>query len=125
MSASQPVSSRRQFLARSATAAAALGFPAIVSSRSPNEKLNLVFIGVGGRGASNVKELTGVALYTPPRGKNAAKPDAGAQPPPAMEPRENVVAICDVNGENLDRAGVAFPKAQKFRDCLLYTSRCV
>ena len=115
MSASQPVSSRRQFLSRSATAAAALGFPAIVSSRSPNDKMNLVFIGVGGRGAANIKELTGVALYTPPRGKDA-KPDAGAQPPPAMEPRENVVALCDVNGENLDRAGTAFPKAQKFRD---------
>lgn len=121
MSASLPVFSRRQFLASSAASAAALGFPAIVSSRSPNEKLNLVFIGVGGRGASNVKELTGVALYVPPRGKNAdkagkPKADAGAQPPTPMEPRENVVAICDVNGENLDRAGAAFPKARQFRD---------
>jgi hypothetical protein len=41
--------SRRQFLARSATAAAAFGFPAIVHSRSPNAKLNVVFIGVGKR----------------------------------------------------------------------------
>ena len=54
-----------------------MGFPAIVSSRSPNEKLNLVFIGVGGRGAANIKELTGVALYTPPRGKDA-KPETKA-----------------------------------------------
>ena len=65
MSASQPLSSRRQFLTHSATAAAAFGFPAIVSSRSPNAKLNLVFIGVGGRATGNIKELTGVTLYNP------------------------------------------------------------
>jgi predicted dehydrogenase len=120
MSANPPVSSRRQFLTRSATAAAAFGFPAIVRSRSPDDKLNLVFIGVGGRGAGNIKELTGIPLYTPPRGNNAKKDakkaDAGAQPPPPLESRENVVALCDVNGENLDRAGATFPKARKFRD---------
>ncbi len=116
MSATQPVSSRRQFITRSATAAAAFGFPAIVSSRSPNAKLNLVFIGVGGRGAGNIKDLTGIPLYVPPRGNNAKKSGAGEQPPPALEPRENVVALCDVNGENLDRASAAFPKARKFRD---------
>ena len=118
MSTSQPVSSRRQFLTRSATAAAAFGFPAIVSSRSPNAKLNLVFIGVGGRATGNIKELTGVTLYNP---KTAAKKDpkkAGeaVQPPPPVEPRENVVALCDVNGENLDRAAAAFKGAKKFRD---------
>lgn len=116
MSTSQPTSSRRQFLARSATAAATLGFPAIVSSRSPNDKLNLVFIGTGGRATSNIKELTGVALYSPPRGKDAKPAAAAPPPPPVTESRENVVALCDVNGENLDRAGAAFPKAQKFRD---------
>jgi len=120
MSPNQPVSSRRQFLARSATAAAAFGFPSIVSSRSPNDKLNLVFIGVGGRGAGNIKDLTGVPLYTPPRANNAKK-DAGkagpgAQPPPPPEPRENVIALCDVNGENLDRAAATFKGAKKFRD---------
>lgn len=120
MSANQPVSSRRQFLTRSATAAAAFGFPAIVSSRSPNDKLNLVFIGVGGRGAGNIKDLTGIPLYTPPRGNNAKKDakktEAAAPPPPPLEPRENVIALCDVNGENLDRAGAAFKGAKKFRD---------
>jgi predicted dehydrogenase len=116
MSATQPVSSRRQFITRSTTAAAAFGFPAIVSSRSPNAKLNLVFIGVGGRGAGNIKDLTGIPLYVPPGGNNAKKSGAGEQPPPALEPRENVIALCDVNGENLDRASAAFPKARKFRD---------
>ena len=43
-----PAFSRRDFLARGALAsAAALGFPAIVRSRSPNAKVNLAFIGVG------------------------------------------------------------------------------
>lgn len=118
MSANQP-SSRRQFLTRSATAAAAFGFPAIVSSRSPNEKLNLVFIGVGGRGAGNIKDLTGIPVFSPPRNnakKDAKKAEPAAQPPPPLEARENVSALCDVNGENLDRAGAAFPKARKFRD---------
>lgn len=117
MSASHPISSRRQFLTRSATAAAAFGFPAIVSSRSPNAKLNLVFIGVGGRATGNIKELTGVALYNPKTAKkNPKKADEVVQPPPPIEPRENVVALCDVNGENLDRAGDAFKGAKKFRD---------
>jgi hypothetical protein len=105
MSANPPVSSRRQFITRSATAAAAFGFPAIVSSRSPNAKLNLVFIGVGGRGAGNIKDLTGVALYNPKTRqttpKRLVKPCNSRRP---IEPRENVVALCDVNGENLDRA---------------------
>ncbi|MBE2282743.1 MAG: Gfo/Idh/MocA family oxidoreductase [Prosthecobacter sp.] len=118
MSANQPVSSRRQFIARSATAAAAFGFPAIVSARSPNAKLNLVFIGVGGRATGNIKELTGVTLYNPKVAakKNPKQPDAAVQPPPPVEPRENVVALCDVNGENLDRAAEAFKGAKKFRD---------
>lgn len=118
MSAHQPVSSRRQFLTRSATAAAALGFPAIVSSRSPNAKLNLVFIGVGGRATGNIKELTGVTLYNPKAAakKSPKQGDAAVQQPPPVEPRENVVALCDVNGENLDRAAEAFKGAKKFRD---------
>lgn len=114
MSPNQPFSSRRQFLACGATAAAAFGFPAIVSSRSPNDKLNLVFIGVGGRGAGNIKDLTGMAMYQPK--KEPKKGEPNVQPPPPFEPRENVVALCDVNGENLDRAGEAFKGAKKFRD---------
>ena len=107
---SQPLSSRRQFLAQgSLLAGAALGFPAIVSSRSPNAKLNLAFIGVGGRGAANIKSLVGTTLY--PKGlKN------GEAAPKQEEPTENVVAICDVNGMNLEVAAGAFPKAKAYRD---------
>ncbi len=101
----KPDFSRRDFLARGAlVSAAALGFPAIVSSRSPNAKVNLAFIGVGGRGAANLMGLVGVSTA-------ARKGD-----PAATEPSENVVALCDVNGQNLDRAAQLFPKAKTFRD---------
>jgi predicted dehydrogenase len=100
-----PDFSRRDFLARGALAsAAAFGFPAIVSSRSPNAKVNLAFIGVGGRGASNLMGLVGVSTA------------ARKGEPMANEPTENVVALCDVNGQNLERAAQLFPKAKTFRD---------
>lgn len=102
---SKPDFSRRDFLARGALASvAAFGFPAIVSSRSPNAKVNLAFIGVGGRGAANLMGLVGVST--------AARKGA----PAAAEPSENVVALCDVNGQNLDHAARLFPKAKTFRD---------
>ena len=66
--------SRRRFLKQAAVAGAALAAaPAFVSSKSTNEKLNVVVIGCGGRGAGNLKEVLG----------------------------ENVVALCDVNEQNL------------------------
>ena len=51
-------SSRRRFLQRSvfATGASVLGFPAVVSSKSPNSKMNIGFIAAGGRGGSHVAE---------------------------------------------------------------------
>ena len=103
--------SRRQFLARSASAAASFGFPAIVHSRSPNAKLNVVFIGVGGRGASNIVGVTGMSVVPPKPAKEGAK-----APPAPKVPDENVIALCDVNGMNLDRAASVFPGAQTFRD---------
>jgi len=83
--------SRRGFVRRSMAAIPLAGFPAIVSSRSPAERLNLAFIGVGGRGAANIKEM--MAKGT-----------------------ENVVALCDVNGQNLDKAAAQYPAARKYRD---------
>lgn len=80
---------RRQFLKQSAaTGAVLLGAPAIVSSRAPNEKLNVVVIGSGGRGGHNLGQMLG----------------------------ENVVALCDVSEPNLNRASQRAPKAKKFRD---------
>jgi predicted dehydrogenase len=80
---------RRRFLQRAAlTSAAVLGAPAFVSCRSPHAKLNLVVIGCGGRGASNMKEMLG----------------------------ENIVALCDVSEPNLLAAAQKAPHARKFRD---------
>ncbi|HCN77261.1 MAG TPA: oxidoreductase [Verrucomicrobiales bacterium] len=110
---SQPAANRRQFIFRTTLATAgALGFPAIVSSRSPNARVNLAFIGVGGRGAANIFGLTGVPLAP----RKDPKADPKAPPPPPPEPTENVVAICDVNAMNLDKAAQFFPKARACRD---------
>ena len=84
------VQTRRQFLGTTglATASAVLGFPALLSARSPNEKLNIAIIGCGGRGAGNLAEVSS----------------------------ENIVALCDVNERNLEAAAKKFPQARKFID---------
>jgi predicted dehydrogenase len=69
-------------------ASTVIAAPRIISARSPNSKLNLAFIGVGGRGGRNLKEMID----------------------------ENVVALCDVNSANLDRAKDQCPQARTFRD---------
>ena len=83
--------SRRKFL-RSAGVAAGFGglaLPAFAASRSPNEKLHIAVIGVGGmRGGAHL--------------------DAVA--------RENVVALCDVDARILAAAAGRFPKAKTFAD---------
>jgi predicted dehydrogenase len=80
---------RRGFVQGAALAGAGLlGVPAVVRSKSPSEKLNIAVIGCGGRGAANLKEMLG----------------------------ENVVALCDVNEENLLKAAKQVPRAKKFRD---------
>ena len=83
-------SSRRQFIGLTtfATASTVFGFPALLRARSPNEKLNVAIIGCGGRGGSNLGDVSG----------------------------ENIVALCDVNERNLDSAAKRFPQARKFID---------
>ena len=81
--------SRRKFLSQSGVlSATALGFPAILSAQSPNNKLNIAIIGSGGRGAGNLAEVIS----------------------------ENIVALCDVNERNLDAAATKHPKARKYID---------
>jgi predicted dehydrogenase len=69
-------------------AAATLAAPAFLRARSANEKLNLAIIGSGGRGAANLK---GVAS-------------------------ENIVALCDVNADAVDKAATQYRDAKKFTD---------
>jgi len=89
--------SRRQFLKGSLFAAAAAGTgrriwaeeaPAILSTRSPNSKINTACIAVGGRGGAHVG--------------------------PAAS--QNLVAICDVDQKPLDKCGEKHPNARKFTD---------
>ncbi len=82
---------RRTFLKNSAAAGA--GFVVLNSGilragASPSEKLNVAVIGVRGRGGAN---LNGVKS-------------------------ENIVALCDVNAENLAAAAREFPKAKTYED---------
>jgi predicted dehydrogenase len=65
-----------------------LAAPTIVRGRNLNEKLNIAMIGVGGRGAAN---LRGVAS-------------------------ENIVALCDVCEPMIDQAAVKYPRARRYRD---------
>ena len=57
-------------------------------SKSPNEKLNIACIGVGGRGLANVKGVAG----------------------------QNVVAFCDVDDERAAKTYEQFPRPRKFHD---------
>lgn len=80
---------RRDFLKSAGLAA---GYWSTRSSRaradSPNEKLDVGVIAVGGRGANNLASVSS----------------------------ENIVALCDVNERNLNKAAEAHPKAEKYVD---------
>lgn len=87
--ATGPALSRRRF--HQATAAAALGAfaaPAVVRGRNLNERLAIACIGVGGRGASNLADVSS----------------------------EDIVALCDVYDGAVARAAEAHPKARKYKD---------
>ena len=88
---------RRRFLTTAGCAAAAAALPKFSWSQppenqtpAPKERLRLAFIGVGGRGGSNLRELTSQG--------------------------DEVVALCDVDQRHLDRAAAQFPSAKTFRD---------
>ena len=78
-----------------AVSAGAMILPTLKSC-SPNSKLNLAFIGVGGRGGANIrgcdiKDENGVSL-------------------------NNIVALCDVSEERAAEGFNAYPNAKKFSD---------
>ena len=82
---------RRQFLRQSAAATAALGFPAILRSASPNSMLQVASIGVGGMGGNTMKSV-------------------------ASHPSVKIVALCDVDENFLEPAGKTHPDASRHRD---------
>ncbi len=80
--------SRRKFVKTVTASTAVLGFPAITRSKSPNGKLNIGLIGVGGPGRSHV---------------NACR-------------YEDIVALCDVNANSLKGALKTAPEARTYKD---------
>ena len=49
---------RREFVGGLAAAGIVTGAPALLRGRNLNDKLNIAFIGCGGRGLTNINELT-------------------------------------------------------------------
>jgi predicted dehydrogenase len=83
------VMTRRQFGRRLLVGGSALAAaPAFLRGRNLTDKLNIAIIGAGGRGGSNLQSVSS----------------------------ENIVALCDVNANNLNAAAEKYPKAQKFSD---------
>ena len=81
---------RRRFLYSSATlgAAALFAAPSLLRGRDLNGKLNIGMIGLGGKSGDNLKGIAD----------------------------ENVVALCEVDGNSLDRIAARYPQATKHRD---------
>src|SRR5579883_476376 len=81
---------RRAFLKTSAALAAgtALTAPRFLRARNANEKLNIAMIGSGGRGGYNLKQVES----------------------------ENIVALCDVSKNAVEKAAEKHKSAQKFTD---------
>ena len=82
---------RRQFLATATACTATLATDRLARACSANDKFNIAFVGVGGRGGGNLEEMI-------------------------KDPGVNVAAICDVNKGTLDRVSERFPKARKYVD---------
>lgn len=83
--------SRREFIAgSSALALGSLAGPTRLQAAA-NDRLKVAFIGVGGRGGSNLKTIASTGVV-------------------------DVAAVCDVNLQSLDRAADKFPSAKKFQD---------
>ena len=80
---------RRRFLKTAAAAGGlTLSAPAILRAKNLNEKLNIAIIGSGGRGGANMREVAS----------------------------ENIVALCDVNENNLNAAAENHPAARRTTD---------
>ena len=83
--------SRRQVLRKATLAGVGIwscGGNVRAEQKSPNEKLNVAVIGVGGRGRANLMAAAG----------------------------ENIVALCDVDEQRAGDAFAKFPRAKKYHD---------
>ena len=87
---------RRKFVQQSGTFTAGAMIIPSLGSYSPANKLNIAYIGVGGRGRANLK-------------KSVRLNDAGVA-------ENNVVALCDVDDRRASESYDQFPKARRFKD---------
>src|SRR4051794_3805642 len=88
-----PQSNRREFLKTTTAGGVGLwvvGSGASVLGKAANEKVNVAIVGVGGRGRAHVEGI----------------PKAGG----------NIVALCDVDDNNLAAAAKEHPKAHRYND---------
>lgn len=88
--------SRRSFVKTAAAVSAGAMILPTLKSCSPNSKLNLAFIGVGGRGGANIK------------GCNMMDENG--------VPLNNIVALCDVSEDRAASGFDQFPNAKRFTD---------
>lgn len=82
---------RRRFLRQAALTAGAVGLGTLACpalAQSTKDKLNIAVIGVGGRGHANLLAMAS----------------------------ENVVALCDVDRQHLEKAAKLFPQARRYAD---------
>src|ERR1043165_2184290 len=81
---------RRKFLASSAVASTMAVLPRRIfaGTKSPNEKLNIAGVGIGGMGAGNLANCES----------------------------ENIVALCDVDSDYAAKTFAKYPKAKQYKD---------
>src|SRR5882672_11279713 len=102
---------RREFVGRTLAIGIISGAPAFLRGENLNNKLNIAFIGCGGRANASLAELTVI----PGRSRNEASRKA-ATAAEGLHPDGNVTVLCDVNDSALDSASQRYPKAKKFTD---------
>ena len=109
---------RREFVSGALAAAGVVaGAPALLRGRNLNDKLDIAFIACGGRGVTNLNELTITPGRSDAPGAGVGSGSGrGAAAPAAPHPDENVVVLCDVDQIALDSASQRFPKAKTFND---------
>ena len=89
-----PSFSRRSFLKASLVATSAtIAAPAVLAERSPNSKLNIAVVGVGGRGGGNIAEMVR---------------DTGGS--------EKLLAFCDVHSQRLAAQSDKYQVEHRFKD---------
>ena len=83
--------SRRSFIKSTTAASTGLLFIPDFLKNAPTNRLNVAVIGVGGRGKANWSKV----------------------------PKENIVALCDVDDNRAASGFKMFPKAKKFKEIIL------